>query len=615
MTITAAAPRAGTSSSVDDGLSGDGYFDDDRFHSGVFDFHGDDFDDAVFDPEFDDPPPPPAWVLRAFAERDREQLAHAATRPVDAESLTALANADPSALDADALLDAIAAAQRLINHTQALQQRYLAALARPGVATPLASLVNATLHPIGHAGEHAYVATRGLPRDLPVTEAGDVDYTPLLAMPAWRDALTEHAARFASAEVSCLLQLTPITARHRIESAVAMVDKLPATLAAQQRGDLDGYRASIIADRTSVLSPERRREVERRILPLATGRTSGALRRIVDREVIAADPTAAEHRAMYARARRGVTVDAADDGMSTLRLFASAADTALVNGVLDSIATSVCSAGFADGRGASQIRADAMVDLFRVLNRTGQARIGVPCDVDGAGVAITTNGSGDTHELGDASLVTGIFPATATTAAADAPSGTRSAGTGTSAGTARHGVTLNVYIDAATLAGLNDKPAELAGLGAITADTARSLARSADRVRAIVVRPAGPDRACGTVLDAGRRVYRPPAAVADYVTVRDRTCQFPGCRAPASRCDIDHRRPFEDNGETCPHNLDLLCRAHHRLKTFTRWRAKPAANGNLAWTSPLGRTYVTEPGHLVRDHQPAHGSADDPPPF
>jgi hypothetical protein len=598
MTTTAAAPLAGASGPSDGGFFDDGHRGDDPFHD---DF----FDDEAFDPEFEDPPPPPAWVLRAFAERDREQLARAATHAVDAESLTALANADPSTLDADALLDAIAAAQRLINHTQALQQRYLAALARPGVATPLGSLVRATLHPTGQPGEHSHVVTRGLPSDLPVTEAGDVDYAPLLAMPAWRDALIEHAARFASADVRCLRPPAPAPPRHRIETAVTMVDKLPATLAAQQRGDLDGYRASIIADCTSVLSPERRCEVERRVLPLATGRTSGALRRIVHREVIAADPVAAEHRARYARARRGVTVDAAEDGMSTLRLFASAADTALVHGVLDSIATSVRAAGFADGRGASQMRADAMVDLFRTLNRTGHARIGVPCDVDGAddtrGMSQASD-SGDTHEFGGPSLVTGILPATATTA----PRGR---------GTVRHGVTLNVYVDAATLAGLDDKPGELAGLGAITADTARELARSAGSVRAIVVRPAGPDRACGTVLDAGRRVYRPPTAVADYVTVRDRTCQFPGCRAPASRCDIDHRRPFEDGGDTCPHNLDLLCRAHHRLKTFTRWHAEPTANGNLAWTSPLGRTYVTESGHLVRDRHPAHGSVDDPPPF
>lgn len=245
-----------------------------------------------------------------------------------------------------------------------------------------------------------------------------------------------------------------------------------------------------------------------------------------------------------------------------------------------------------------------MVDLFRTLNHTGHARIGIPGDAR------------DTIDAGDVSLVTGILPVTATSTAPDAdPCADLRAIVAAIGDTVRHGVTLNVYVDAATLAQLNDDPGELAGLGAITADTARALARSADSIRAIVTRPAGPGRACGTVLDAGGTVYRPPAAVADYVTVRDRTCQFPGCRAPASRCDLDHRRPFEDGGDTCPHNLDLLCRAHHRLKTFTRWRAEPAAGGLLTWTSPLGRTYATEPSHLARDHHPDLAPADGPPPF
>jgi hypothetical protein len=286
--------------------------------------------------------------------------------------------------------------------------------------------------------------------------------------------------------------------------------------------------------------------------------------------------------------------------MATLKLFASAANTALVHGVLDTIATSISAAGLADGRGASQLRADAMVDLFRTLNHTGHARIGISAD------AGDTDSVGDTGDGGVLPPVTGILPVT-TSAAPQA------------AGIVRHGVTLNVYIDAATLAELNNEPGELAGFGAITADTARALARSADGIRAIVTRAAGPDRACGSVLDAGRTVYRPPTAVADYVTVRDRTCQFPGCRAPASRCDLDHRQPFEVDGDTCPHNLDLLCRAHHRLKTFTRWRAEPAASGLLTWTSPLGRSYATEPGHLARDGHTGngsrHNSADDPPPF
>lgn len=680
MTSTLAAPRREMSvlGPVGDGLPPDCDSEWEQFF-------------GLFDPEFDDPPPPPPWVLQACAERDRDRLRRAATKPVDGESLTALAGFDPSTLDADALLDAIAASQRLINHAQALQQRYLAALARPGVATPLASLVDSALHPTGRQGEPALGVVGALPGDLPVTEAGDIDYAPLLDRPAWRDAITDQACRFAASEISCLLRLTPITARLRVENAMVMVDQLPETLAAQQRGDLDGYRASIIADRTRVLAPGLCGIVERTIVTFATRHTSGELRRAVDRAVIAADTTAAERRAIFAKARRGVTVDPAEDGMATLRLFATAANTALVHGVLDTIATSVRAAGYADGRGASQLRADAMVDLFHALNRTGHARIGIPADADDQHVNVT----GDAKGIGGRPLVTGILPMAAAIAcgcssagagdgplaaggtvadpcavagsfaladshaladscgaadfctAADAAAvASATAGSCTVAGscttgdsrttaaarrasaaartgeTVRHGVTLNVYLDVATLAGLDDQPGELAGFGAITADTARALARSADRIRAIIARPARPDRACGTVLDAGRTVYRPPAAVADYVIARDRTCQFPGCRAPATRCDLDHRRAFEDGGDTCPHNLNLLCRTHHRLKTFTRWRAEPAADGVLTWTSPLGRRYPTESAHLLRGSPPVSGSpgaaapaADDPPPF
>lgn len=568
----------------------------------------------LLDPERDDPPPPPPWVLEAWEERDRDRLRHAATRPVDIESLTALAGADPSTLDADALLDAIAASQRLINHTQALQQRYLAALARPGVATSIECLVDAARHPSGRRDGQTLEAAGVLPDDLPVTETGDVDYRPLLDKPAWRTALADQAARFAAAEVGCLLKLAPVTARLRIENALTMADELPATLAAQQSGDLDGYRAGVIADRTSVLAPELRRESEQRILPFATGRTGSALRRIADREVIAVDTTAAERRAKAAVASRGVTMDAAEDGMATLRLFASAANSALVHGVLDTIATSLRSAGLADGRGASQLRADAMIDLFQCLNRTGHVRIGVPSDLSGmsrtSGVlpvtAAATSGS-DSAAAPDAGAACASYPCVTSTCAAS---------TRATRDTARHGITLNVYLNAATLAEWNDDPGELAGFGAITADTARALARSADSIRVILTRPVGPDRTCGTVLDAGRTVYRPPTAIADYVTVRDRTCQFPGCLAPSARCDLDHRRPFEDHGETCPHNLDLLCRTHHRLKTFTSWRARPdPGTGLLTWTSPLGRTYATEPSHLVCEQHGDGVPDDDPPPF
>ncbi len=207
---------------------------------------------------------------------------------------------------------------------------------------------------------------------------------------------------------------------------------------------------------------------------------------------------------------------------------------------------------------------------------------------------------------------------------------------------------LNVYIDAATLAGLAEHPGELAGYGVITAATARDLAASAASIRALVTRPApspdgratgdvgaasdgsGPDerwpgmhstnrarsRTCGSVIDAGRRVYRPPDRIYHYVTARDRTCQFPGCRAAAERCDIDHRHPYDEGGATCACNLDLLCRVHHHAKTFTPWRATPGSDGSLTWTSPTGHRYATESSHpLVSDGRACATPIDDPPPF
>jgi hypothetical protein len=235
----------------------------------------------------------------------------------------------------------------------------------------------------------------------------------------------------------------------------------------------------------------------------------------------------------------------------------------------------------------------------------------------------------------------------------------------------RRSTTLNVYLDVATLAGLNNQPGELAGYGVITADTARALAASADTIRALIHQPAPTTvaetanttrgvatnppstghatnppgtnppghassparrRVCGSVLDAGRTVYRPPDATLDYVTARDRVCTWPGCRAPAQRCDTDHRHPYNTGGATCPCNLDLLCRFHHQVKTFTAWQAHPGPNGLLIWTSPTGHHYPTEPAHPLLD-QPSGTTAnaervgspgtlkftpdlhDDPPPF
>jgi hypothetical protein len=93
--------------------------------------------------------------------------------------------------------------------------------------------------------------------------------------------------------------------------------------------------------------------------------------------------------------------------------------------------------------------------------------------------------------------------------------------------------------------------------------------------------------------------YTPSRRLAEFVRCRDLTCRFPGCSEPATNCDIDHTIAWPI-GPTCASNLKCLCRRHHLLKTFwggpTGWRDRQLPDGTIIWTSPRGRTYVTEPG-------------------
>lgn len=101
------------------------------------------------------------------------------------------------------------------------------------------------------------------------------------------------------------------------------------------------------------------------------------------------------------------------------------------------------------------------------------------------------------------------------------------------------------------------------------------------------------DPASGAVLDVGRTTYRPPAALADHVQARDRTCRFPGCRQPAVRCQLDHTTPYP-KGPTAAGNLGALCTHHHRLKTETGWELLQH-DGYFLWHSPGHRYYTVGP--------------------
>jgi hypothetical protein len=148
--------------------------------------------------------------------------------------------------------------------------------------------------------------------------------------------------------------------------------------------------------------------------------------------------------------------------------------------------------------------------------------------------------------------------------------------------------TVQVTIAATTLAGEDDRLAELDGHGPLHPDIARELARRATGWNRIFLDPAG------LVTKVDR--YTPTSAMKRFLHARDQRCRFPGCHTPAHRCQIDHNHDHAKGGQTSIDNLSDFCQPHHSLKhpdvgDAHRWTARQLPDGTVRWTSPLGRTY------------------------
>ncbi|MGH3587099.1 MAG: HNH endonuclease signature motif containing protein [Pseudonocardia sp.] len=146
--------------------------------------------------------------------------------------------------------------------------------------------------------------------------------------------------------------------------------------------------------------------------------------------------------------------------------------------------------------------------------------------------------------------------------------------------------------------------------------TARQLTALAPSLRRILTHPE-----TGTVLSVGRTTYTVPTDLKNLVTTRDTTCRFPGCTHPAATSDLDHTVAWTHGGTTAAANLATLCRHHHIVKHQTRWRVRQVPGdrapqgGELEWTSPTGRRYVTAPARPETTRHRSMPRGHEPPPY
>lgn len=370
-----------------------------------------------------------------------------------------------------------------------------------------------------------------------------------------------HAVESATAEIRLMLHLTANAAAARVADA-RQLQQIPPTAAQARQGLLTWPKLRILIDAADGLTAEQAARLQEEVLPAAPTRTTGQLRAAVRRFLtrLADDDHDLDDRRRRRRQRtRSVSVQAEPDGMATLRVVLPAAAATGIYAVLDEHARG-CPAS--DSRTMDHRRADALTDL--VLRDTGLVSSGTARAVDPA----------DGEET-----VPGVSPAPA----GGSPFVRNSVS-----------VQIRVTVPLDTLVGSDDEPAELAGYGPIPASDARALAFDPASVWFRLLT----DPLSGAVLDHGTERYRPPTALDRHVRSRQATCDFPGCRVPAHRCDVDHTVAFDPatgTGPTSADNTRARCRPHHRLKHMRDWAVEPRDDGATVWCTPSGHTYVTEP--------------------
>jgi hypothetical protein len=402
-------------------------------------------------------------------------------------------------------------------------------------------------------------------------------------------------SEFYADELAMVLNCSRTAATLQWEHSTTLRRRLPATWAALADGVLDWPRARAIA--AELGWPARGTPddvvaaVESVVLPRAAELSITRLRSLVQRELIKADPAAADLRRKKAERDADVTVRGIGNGMGELRAAMPMPEATEIRAEANAQAHALKEAG--DDRPLGQLRGAV---LHGLVTRSWEERPGVSAHVE-------VVASLDTLE----------------SAAAGAPGIGREPvlvdGDPVTAAQARE---LLERLDALCPGGLQ-APTDGTLRIAITDGDGRMVAAATRRELESAVRGG---RGLGPPAAVDR--YEPSPAQQRFTRTRDRTCRHPGCGNRAGWADLDHVLAHAVGGDTDCANLCCLCRRHHRLKTHARgWHYVMTADGVLSVTTPTGVTRVSRPpGMSAEDCPVLRVEAErqpvpdhDPPPF
>ncbi len=124
--------------------------------------------------------------------------------------------------------------------------------------------------------------------------------------------------RSVTEEVALAFSVSRNQAHLLVETSCALVGRLPNTLAALERGDIDLYKASKVSQLTREVSDEIAAQVDAWMAGRLADRDPGAIRKSVDHAVQKFDPDGHRERAANKRALRHISLEHEDETMSKL---------------------------------------------------------------------------------------------------------------------------------------------------------------------------------------------------------------------------------------------------------------------------------------------------------
>ena len=360
------------------------------------------------------------------------------------------------------------------------------------------------------------------------------------------------------------LGVSEAVAGARIEAATRVVTELPNVLAGMEAGEVDAWRAQVVASELGESSSEVCRAVDSRLAPYLSPRElrhggrvgvelPGPLRRRVRSLLVACDGQGEAGRAERARCRRGLQRWASEPGLDTWLWRVPQGDAERLWSALDARARELREAGSADT--LEQARGDALAEALGAAITT---TVSIVVTVPTAEPATPLGDAGSATAIGDREPIARRLDS----ALAELPPD-------------RHILVRTQRPDPV----------------AVPAQWLREQLASGAPVRVLPV-----DAQTGAWPDPGRTqaAYRPGAMLRAAVHARDGHCRFPGCSVAVRYTDLDHVRPWPE-GPTAYGNLIALCRRHHRVKQLPRWGLTLRPDGVAMWTDPLGRRRVSLP--------------------